>query len=366
MKHSNITNIFYSILLSNTILYICIPAIKALSTPSSSSNTNCGASTLRKILTDSLDTKTAIPLPGVHDALSARIFCQNQIPALFVSGFGISASQYALPDAGILTLSQMEEMTQNIMSSIRSTNHIYDNKMEFPLIVDGDTGYGGAQNVQRTIHQFAFAGAAAITIEDQTFPKKCTYAAGESIQVLSQMSACRRIQTAVAAREELRTKYNKDVLIIGRTDCRAALGMEEVKERCRLFEDLGADIVYAENLQSWVEYRELREHLNPRTPMMLAQLQLGNDGTEQQRIYSLEEIGDMGYNLALFGVSALQATISALDSVAKGFSNGQVVYPMDNSKEEGETKVSLSSFSQVKNVVGFPELESFVEEFPCL
>ena len=328
----------------------------------STSKPPTSASVLRDLLSQSFESKKTIAVPGVHDALSAKIFTQNKSTVLFLSGFGVSASHLAQPDAGILTLSEMEEATRNVVAA---TNSMYsDTSPPPPVIVDGDTGYGGAANVRRTIRNLAKAGAAAITIEDQIFPKKCTYAAGENIRVISQSEACARIKTALSARKEAKDIDGNDVLIIARTDCRAALGMEEVIQRCLKFEELGADIVYAENLQSKEEYIQLRQLLKPTTPMMLAQLQLGQEPSTQT-LYPMEEMGEMGYNLALFGVTALQATVATLQSVAKGFDQGQVFHSIQDTLET-KSSVQLSPFSEVKNVVGFPELDDFVQENPCL
>ena len=112
-----------------------------------------------------------------------------------------------------------------------------------PLIVDGDTGYGGASNLRRTVRGFAAAGAAAISIEDQAFPKRCTFAAGTGVRVVDRDAAVARVRAALRARDEAKDAGH-EVLVIARTDCRAALGLDEAIARCAAFDTLGADIVY--------------------------------------------------------------------------------------------------------------------------
>lgn len=121
---------------------------------------------------------------------------------------------------------------------------------------------------------------------------------------------------------------------------------------------LGADIVYAENLQSPDEYQALRSRMTDATPMILAQVQL-NDPKTEQSLYSLPAIHDMGFNFALMGVTALQATVRALEQTAASMLEHQGLLPQAESSE------SLSSFSNLKHVVGFPDLEDFERQYLC-
>lgn len=354
---------FDSILILITSFTLLLEPVVSLTNPIPS-NLLTPTSILRDLLSQSFQSKTAIAVPGVHDALSAKVFAQHETPILFLSGFGVSAARLGQPDAGILSLSEMEDTTRNVVAVTSEPQLPYKNR-RIPLIVDGDTGYGGSANVRRTVRNLAKAGAAAITIEDQLFPKKCTYAAGENIKVVTEEEASARIKTALAARDEARYIDGNDMLIVARTDCRAALGMDEVVKRCQVFEDLGADIVYAENLQSRDEYILLRQKLLPTTPMMIAQLHIGDENIEQT-LYSMKDIGEMGYNLALFGVTALQATVATLQSVAKEFEQAEIYFDMYNKEQQTSNFAQLSSFSDVKYVVGFPELDKFSKENPCV
>ena len=302
---------------------------------------------LIELTSQARDTKKAVPLLGVHDALSARIFQQQfgeaNGGALFVSGFGVSAARLGQPDAGILTRTEMEDAAKNIIQHSGALA---------PVIVDCDTGFGGTPNVHQTIRQMAAIRAAAITIEDQKFPKRCTYIAGSGVNVIEREDATQRIRAAMAAKKEAWDQDGNKILVVARTDSRMALGYEEAVERCLLFQELGADIVYAENLQSASEYTQLRDKISPSTPMMLAQVKTGDPS---QRLWTLDEIGSMGFEMALWGVTGLQAAVVALEQAATEImAYGGLV-----------ESTPLASLDKVKGIVGFSELGAFEEEYGC-
>lgn len=341
---------------------------------------------LKDMLSEARSQQQSIQMVGVHDALSAQIFQQqhglkilhqqqnskssaSSLPsvapmALFVSGFGVSAARLGKPDMSILTRYEQEDTARNIIQSVSSSSAFTPP----PVIVDGDTGFGGTANVRETIRRMAAIKAAAITIEDQVFPKKCTYIAGSGINIVSRKDATDRVKTALAAKQEAEEVDGNRISIIARTDCRMALGLDEAIERCLAFQELGADIVYAENLQSKDEYLALRKAMigggdardlssmatSDVAPMMLAQFQTGN---EDQRLYSVDEVSSMGYEMILYGVAGLQAAVSALESVAaEVFKDdcGGIV-----------TSTPLSSLEQIKDVVGFSDLDSFEQKYGC-
>jgi 2-methylisocitrate lyase-like PEP mutase family enzyme len=331
-------------------------SVQALSsgTGSSSTSINTGANKLIQLCQEARKERkrnecSSIILPGIHDALSAKIFANAGAKVLFLSGFGVSASKLGQPDVGLLTQTEMEDTLRSVIQAVSSTSLI-------PVIVDGDTGYGGTMNIRRTIRSFASTGAAAVTIEDQMFPKKCTYAAGKGVKVVPFEECKVRIKTAIAARDEARMIDGNDILIIARTDCRAALGLEEAVARCKMFEDAGADICYAENLQSREEYEYLKDKLHPSTLTMLAQVQLtpsNKDGDSDQLLFNANEIGEMGYDLSLFGVTPLQSIVHAMKSTASA-----IFDPTRNSSGL-INEIPLTPFSELKDVVGFPEAEHF-------
>lgn len=341
-----------------------------------------------------------IPLAGVHDALSAKIFAQNGAPALFLSGFGVSASLLGVPDAGMTNLVEMEMMARNICSLLRSPEcHsilVEGHYHPPPLIVDGDTGYGGASNMLRTVSALASAGAAAITIEDQRFPKKCTIAAGSKIQIVDRDECIARVKGALGARDLYTERFQSPILgdssagpwIVARTDCRMAYGFQEVIERCLHFEQLGAEIIYAENLQSREEYAQLRDRLDSRTVTMVAQVQETMNARDIHEkhdanckpLLTVQEIGELGFDLALFGVTPLQCVVGALESAARDFLRGsesEVIAGTGTGtglvlsgiigydEESASSRIAMADFATVKRIVGFDELEDFERNFPC-
>jgi 2-methylisocitrate lyase-like PEP mutase family enzyme len=213
--------------------------------------------------------------------------------------------------------------------------------------------------MRRAVRGIASAGGTAISIEDQVFPKRCTYSGGQKgVSVVSREVSVKRLSTALVAAKEAYEKDGNQVMIIGRTDCRAATSLDEAICRCLEYEQLGADIVYAENLQSPEEYERLREALSRETPTILAQVQL-NDPTFDQRLYTLSEIHDLGYNFGLFGVTALQSVVQTLQSTAKAMCEQDGILPSSSQS------TPLSSFSNLKETVGFPELEDFERNYYC-
>jgi 2-methylisocitrate lyase-like PEP mutase family enzyme len=340
---------------------------------------------LQDILSESRRQKQAVQIVGVHDALSARIVQQqhglhvqrneqqendeSSSPSptpmgLFVSGFGVSAARLGKPDMSIVTRYEQEDTARNIIQAVTSSAEF----VTPPVIVDGDTGFGGTANVRETIRRMAAIKAAAITIEDQVFPKKCTYLAGSGINIVSRQDATDRVKAALAAQREAEEVDGNRISIIARTDCRMALGLDEAIERCLAFQEMGADIVYAENLQSREEYVALRKAMiggndtgdlssaaiSDVAPMILAQFQTGKEG---QRLYSVDEVSSMGYEMTLYGVTGLQATVSALESVASELFDdygGGIV-----------TSTPLSSLNEIKDVVEFSDLDSFERKYGC-
>jgi len=345
---------------------------------------------LNDMLSEARRQRQAIRIVGVHDALSARIVQQQHglkvlreqqetddssstspsvVPVapmgLLVSGFGVSAARLGKPDMSIMTRYEQEDTARNIIQAVSSSSSDFNPP---PVIVDGDTGFGGTSNVRETIRRMAATKAAAITIEDQVFPKKCTYMAGSGINIVSKQDATDRIKTALAAKQEAEEADGNRISVIARTDCRMSLGLDEAIERCLAFQELGADIVYAENLQDKDEYITLRKAMigggdagdlssfstSDVAPMILAQFQTGKEG---QRLYPVDEVSSMGYEMTLYGVTGLQATVSALESVAAELFN-------DNSGGI-VSSTPLSSLNEIKDVVGFSDLDAFEQKYGC-
>mmetsp|Transcript_77891 Transcript_77891/g.225282 ORF Transcript_77891/g.225282 Transcript_77891/m.225282 type:complete len:344 (+) Transcript_77891:97-1128(+) len=279
-----------------------------------------------------------LTLLGCYDCVSAKAILGAGFKASFLSGYAVSASRLGMPDVGLATYSEMVETATNICRCVGE---------QLCIIGDGDTGYGGAVNVRRTIEGYARAGLAGITIEDQVFPKRCAYANG--IQVTSREEAVARLRAAIFARDELRARSGLDLVIVGRTDVRNAekqfpgKALEEALARCEAFESLGADVIIAEGLSGKEEMEQLRKRLRPETPTMMAQVEGAREG---QTMMSVEEAGRLGFKLCLFGVTMLSAHFRNARDIALNVAEG--VHP--------EVGKELLPFRDLSKSVGFEEV----------
>lgn len=216
---------------------------------------NDAVSILRKLLAGG----ELLVCPLVGDPLGARLAQRSGLPIALLGGFAIAAMRYALPDTGLLTFTDMLDQIRNVCDATPG----------FPIIADGDTGYGNAMNVRRTVAEYAKAGAAGILIEDQVWPKKCGHYGGAR-EVIPRAEARMKIRAAVDARK------GKDIVIVARTDARASHGIDEAFARCQDFAEEGADILFVEALQTVDEMRQFSAafkqptwaNMMPKTPLV--------------------------------------------------------------------------------------------------
>src|SRR5262249_30657297 len=160
--------------------------------------------------------------------MSARLIQEAGFDAGFMSGFGVSASRIGMPDVGLISYGELVDQGRNVCRAVT-----------IPILGDGDTGFGNAQNIKRTVSGYARAGFACIMLEDQVAPKRCGHTEGK--QVVDRNDALMRIRAAVDARNA-----GEDILILARTDARAVLGLDEAIVRCKLFREIGADLTFLE------------------------------------------------------------------------------------------------------------------------
>jgi 2-methylisocitrate lyase-like PEP mutase family enzyme len=168
--------------------------------------------------------------PFAYDAMQAKIIEQTGFPAVYMTGFGTAAAR-GYPDVGLVTMSEMVQNASYIASAV-----------SVPVIADADTGYGNPLNVRRTVREYEKAGVAAIHIEDQVWPKKCGFMEGK--RVIPRQEMAQKIRAALDAR------LDPDFVIIARTDALAVHGMEETLERCRLYRQAGADLIFVDGLRT--------------------------------------------------------------------------------------------------------------------
>src|SRR3954463_4191949 len=181
-----------------------------------------GGGTLRELLRN----PEPVVAPGAYDAMSARLVEQAGFPAVYMTGFGASASLLGRPDVGLLSFGEMVDQARRLVQAV----HV-------PVIADADDGYGNHLNVLRTVREYEAAGVAALHIEDQVAPKRCGHMAGKAVIPRGEM--VEKVRAAVAAR-------TGDLLLIARTDARAPHGLEEALARAQAYKDAGADMLFVE------------------------------------------------------------------------------------------------------------------------
>jgi 2-methylisocitrate lyase-like PEP mutase family enzyme len=240
--------------------------------------------------------KEFIPVPSCFDTLSAKLIEQANFDVTFMSGFAASASRIGSPDLGLMTFSEVFDQANNICNAIN-----------IPMIVDGDTGYGNAMNVRRTLKECAKAGCAGILIEDQLAPKRCGHTPGKD--VVGRDEAFDRIRAANDMRNE-----GYDILIMARTDANHTHGLNEAIERAQKFFDLGADILFVEAPKN---KNEMITICNEVPGHKIANIVEGGITPN----LSMRELSDIGYKMAVYPLtvmsSAMKAMIKSLDLLMK-------------------------------------------------
>ena len=275
-------------------------------------------------LRDTLRPPGILTLPGVYDGISARVANTLGFPALYMTGYGAVASALGVPDAGLASVTEMLDRVRCIAAAI-----------DVPFIADGDTGYGGLLNVDRTVRAYAAAGAAGIQLEDQEVPKKCGHT--EYRRVVPREEAIRKISVAVAARPD------PDFLIVARTDARYSEGLDEALRRADGFLKAGADILFIESPESPEELRRIGETF--RGAALLANMVEGG----RTPFLSAAELQGLGYKLALFpGTGFLTA--------AKALRDGYAYLQKNGTSTGGPEQFP---FSEMNTMMGFPAVHRF-------
>lgn len=281
-----------------------------------------------KKLRQALTGKELITAPGVYDMISARIADGMGFSALYMTGYGVSAS-LGLPDAGLVTYTEMVERVAQIT---RGTST--------PLICDADTGFGGLLNVERTVKGYEAAGAAGIQIEDQAFPKRCGHTPGR--RVIPAEDMVRKIKVAKA------TRASPDFLIVARTDARTRHGLDEALRRGEAYAKAGADILFIESPESEEEMARIGRNFD--TPLMANMADGG-----RTPILPKKRLEELGYAIAIFPATGFLATAKALDHVYR------VLRETGSSDTLGS---ELFSFDRFCRMIGFEHVWEFEKRWP--
>lgn len=281
--------------------------------------TKSPAATLRKLL----DGPEFLIMPCCYDALSAKLIQDAGFPLTFMSGFAVSAARLGLPDTGLISYGEMVDQLRNICSISK-----------IPVIADGDTGYGNAVNVKRTVHGYIQAGTAGIMIEDQKSPKRCGHTTGKD--VVDRKSAICRLKAAIEAREEANID-GRDIVIMARTDARATHGLEEAIERMKIFSDMGADILFVEAPCSEVEMGSIC-HEVPGCHMA----NMVEHG--KTPVLPPKRLAELGYKIAAYPLTLLSASVYAMRKVLSAL-------------KKGESFDAIVDFKDIQAIIGFPEYD---------
>lgn len=271
-----------------------------------------------------------IVAPGVYEMFSAKIADRMDFKALYMTGYGVSASHLGLADAGLVTYRDMVERARTIAGGISK-----------PLIADADTGFGGLINIRETVRGYEAAGVQAMQMEDQEMPKKCGHTPNRRVVPLKDM--LKRIEVALDARR------SKDFLIIARTDARTAHGIDEAIARGKAFAKAGADIVFVESPESEGEFRKVGDELRGQAWLLANMVPTG-----RSPVVSRDKLIEYGFSVAIYPSAGMAAACAALD--------GAYRHLLAHGSTEG-SPVPAWDMNQMHDLAGFPDVWSFEKKY---
>lgn len=267
-------------------------------------------------------------VPGVYDALGARMAQSVGFDAMFQTGYGTSATLFGMPDYGFVGAAETLDNARRICSAVST-----------PVIVDADTGYGGALNVRRLVQQLESAGAAGMFLEDQIWPKRCGHMQGKDVTTHSEYTE--KLGAALDARQ------SKDFVVVARTDARATLGLEDAIQRGVDNYKTGADVIFIEAPLSISEMKQIGSSIN--APLVANMIEGG--ATPLQPAKSLH---DMGFSLVLYPLSVLYASTAA---------SLRVLHELHKSGTVASKPSDIVSFDQFNEIVGLSEMRTLEEHY---
>jgi methylisocitrate lyase len=229
--------------------------------------------------------KGAIMMPGVPNASMARQVERLGFDAVYISGAGMANATAGVPDIGLLTLTEVAQLAGYIARAVK-----------IPAIVDADTGFGGSENVARTVRELETAGLAGCHIEDQEFPKRCGHLAGKSLIDVDEMTE--KIKAAVDAR------HDPDFMIVARTDARAVEDFDRTVDRAQRYLQAGADAIFPEALQNAEEFRDFAKKVDK--PLLANMTEFG-----KSPLLSFKELAGFGYRMVIFPQTAFRVSMKA-------------------------------------------------------
>lgn len=283
-----------------------------------------------KTLKQRLEENRILVAPGAYDGLSTRVIDKLNFEAVYVTGYGASASILGWADVGLITQTEMANVVRNV------SNRIGGEKF---LIADGNTGYGGIINIKRTVNEFEKAGADAIQIEDQVMPKKCGHMLGKQIIPCEEM--IEKIKVAVESRT------SEDFLIIARTDARSIENISVALQRAKKYAKANADVIFVESPRSVEELKLIRREIEK--PIMANMVEGG-----RTPLLSVKQLQEIGFDLVIYPITALLSAAKAINDSL------QIL------REEGETNQilhKLYSFEKCNDLLGLSEIRELERRY---
>ncbi len=275
-----------------------------------------------------LERRELIQAPGAPDPLTARLVERAGFPAVYMTGFGATAVRLGQPDLGLMTLTEMTGVARDMVRATR-----------LPVIADADTGYGGVNNLMRTIEEYAQAGVAAIHLEDQTLPKRCGQLSGATL--VSTDEQVRRLKAARHARG------SDPMLLIGRTDALGVHGLDEALDRARRYHDAGVDLVFVDGVKTIAQAEGIARGLD--APKVLSVV----DGNETAAL-TTAQIQDMGFDVAFYALSTLFSAAKAVaDTLAALRRDGTTIGRADQ----------MMTYAEFSQVVDLGRYQAFEQDF---
>ena len=272
--------------------------------------------------------RRGIIVPGAADALAARVIASLGFEAVYVTGAGVTNALLGLPDLGFISLPELAQQTAAIRDAV-----------DLPIIVDADTGFGNPLNVRHAVRVLERAGANAIQIEDQIFPKRCGHFSGKQVVPIAEMTA--KIRAAVDARRD------GDFLVIGRTDARATHGFEAAVDRAAKWIEVGADVTFVEAPESIDEVRRIPALL--RAPQIINVVPGG-----KTPVIRAAELASMGYAIVLYANAALQGAIAGMQAALGELKTRGLL-------DEGSGKIA--TFSERQKLVQKPLFDQLEKKY---
>jgi 2-methylisocitrate lyase-like PEP mutase family enzyme len=273
---------------------------------------------------------TPVLAPGVYDALTALIAEQAGFEALYLSGGAVAYTQFGRSDVGLTTAKEAVDTLARITDRVST-----------PVIVDADTGFGNALNVQRTVRDFERAGAAMIQLEDQTFPKRCGHLDGKSVIPTREM--CGKLKAALDAR------HSDETLILARTDAVAVEGLGAAMERAEAYLECGADALFIEALRSPDDMKTACDRFASRAPMLANMVEGG-----KTPIQSASELGERGFRIVIFPGGTARFVAAQLQSYFGSLAQHRTTGPMQE---------KMLDFNQLNELIGTPQLLELARKY---